>query len=142
MKALAVRQPWASLIVSGAKNIENRSWPTNHRGPLAIYASMTFAVADMREVRAFCVTHSYAWPAAFPIGGIMGVVNLVGMIQGCGENFISPKPGELPSTFDIGWYRDGAVGWVLTNPRPCKFVRYTGRLQLFDVADYLIKFES
>jgi len=140
MKTLAVRQPWASLIVSGAKNIENRSWPTNHRGPLAIYASKTFAVADMREVREFCITHGYLWPAAFPVGGVIGVVTLAGLIQGCGENFVSPNPEQLPSTFDIEWYRDGAVGWVLTDPRPCKFFRYVGRLQLFDVPDGLITF--
>lgn len=27
MKALTVRQPWASLIVAGLKDVENRSWP-------------------------------------------------------------------------------------------------------------------
>jgi len=28
MKILSVRQPWASLIVSGVKDVENRTWPT------------------------------------------------------------------------------------------------------------------
>lgn len=27
MKALTLRQPWASLIVTGAKDVENRTWP-------------------------------------------------------------------------------------------------------------------
>lgn len=39
MKALSVRQPWASLIASGAKTIELRSWPTRYRGELLICAS-------------------------------------------------------------------------------------------------------
>lgn len=39
MKALTLRQPWAGLIVSGAKRIETRSWATRYRGPLAIHAS-------------------------------------------------------------------------------------------------------
>lgn len=39
MKALSVKQPWASLIVSGLKDIENRSWSTNYRGPILIHAS-------------------------------------------------------------------------------------------------------
>lgn len=38
MKALSVRQPWASLIADGVKTIEVRSWPTKHRGPLLICA--------------------------------------------------------------------------------------------------------
>jgi hypothetical protein len=36
--ALSVRQPWAWAIVSGYKDVENRSWPTNYRGTLFIHA--------------------------------------------------------------------------------------------------------
>lgn len=38
MKALTVRQPWASLIIHGPKRVENRNWPTRYRGPLLIHA--------------------------------------------------------------------------------------------------------
>ena len=38
MKALTLRQPWASLVSLGVKQIETRSWTTSHRGPLAIHA--------------------------------------------------------------------------------------------------------
>lgn len=38
MKALTVCQPYAHLIAIGEKPIENRSWPTRYRGPLAIHA--------------------------------------------------------------------------------------------------------
>ena len=40
MKALTVRQPWASLIAVGAKRVETRSWPTAYRGPRAIHVGM------------------------------------------------------------------------------------------------------
>jgi hypothetical protein len=40
MKILSIRQPWAYLITRGSKNIENRSWPTNYRGPVLIHASL------------------------------------------------------------------------------------------------------
>lgn len=39
MKALTVKQPWASLIVNGIKDIENRTWKTNFRGRIYIHAS-------------------------------------------------------------------------------------------------------
>ena len=42
MKALSIRQPWASLIVAGIKDIENRSWVTNYRGKLLIHAAQKF----------------------------------------------------------------------------------------------------
>ena len=39
MKAITIRQPWASLITSGAKQYETRSWATKYRGPIAIHAA-------------------------------------------------------------------------------------------------------
>lgn len=35
---LTVRQPAAAWILSGEKRIENRTWPTRHRGHLLIHA--------------------------------------------------------------------------------------------------------
>jgi hypothetical protein len=63
MKALSVRQPWASLIASGKKTIEVRSWRTHYRGPLLICAAkrpsglgpagVALAVANLVDVRHF-----------------------------------------------------------------------------------------
>ena len=39
MKVLSLLQPWASLVISGAKKFEVRSWQTAYRGPLLIHAS-------------------------------------------------------------------------------------------------------
>lgn len=39
MKALTVKQPWASAIVFGSKDVENRTWLTHYRGPLWIHAA-------------------------------------------------------------------------------------------------------
>jgi ASCH domain len=39
MRALVVRQPFASLISAGKKRIEWRSWKTNYRGDLVIVAA-------------------------------------------------------------------------------------------------------
>ena len=38
MKALTICQPYAALIVTGEKLVENREWPTNYRGRLLIHA--------------------------------------------------------------------------------------------------------
>ena len=38
MKAITTCQPYAELIASGAKRIENRTWSTSYRGELAIHA--------------------------------------------------------------------------------------------------------
>jgi len=39
MKTLTIKQPWASLIAHGIKDIENRTWRTKHRGRIYIHAS-------------------------------------------------------------------------------------------------------
>ena len=39
MKVLTVKQPWAYLICSGIKDIEDRTWPTKFRGRVLIHAS-------------------------------------------------------------------------------------------------------
>lgn len=39
MKTLSIKQPWASLIAHGIKDVENRSWRTKFRGRIYIHAS-------------------------------------------------------------------------------------------------------
>lgn len=39
MKALSIKQPWASLIVHGIKDVENRTWRTHYRGKIYIHSS-------------------------------------------------------------------------------------------------------
>jgi len=39
MKALTVKQPYATLIARGIKDIENRTWKTNFRGKIYIHVS-------------------------------------------------------------------------------------------------------
>jgi hypothetical protein len=41
LRVLTVREPWATLIVTGQKDVENRSRAFGHRGPLLIHASGT-----------------------------------------------------------------------------------------------------
>ncbi|HYH14287.1 MAG TPA: ASCH domain-containing protein [Flavisolibacter sp.] len=39
MKVLSLLQPWATLVVIGAKKIECRTWKTDYRGIIIIHAS-------------------------------------------------------------------------------------------------------
>ena len=62
MKALSVRQPWASLIASGKKTIELRSRRISYRGKILICASkhpqgngpkgVALAIVDLVDCRA------------------------------------------------------------------------------------------
>lgn len=41
MKVLTIKEPWATLIISGYKKYEFRSWKTNYRGKILIHAGKT-----------------------------------------------------------------------------------------------------
>ncbi len=57
MKTLSVRQPWASLLVSGLKDIENRTWAPNFKGRIMIYASLAKVPKRFAEMNVFEVNN-------------------------------------------------------------------------------------
>ena len=75
IRALSVRQPWAELIMRGAKTIEVRSRQTHIRGRVHIYASLGDVDAD-DETR---VRRRYGVDAQEPPRGVLvGTVEIVG----------------------------------------------------------------
>lgn len=48
MKALTIKQPYASLIVDGIKDIENRTWKTNYRGRILIHAGKDNLIKNLK----------------------------------------------------------------------------------------------
>ena len=47
-KALTIKQPYASLIVEGIKDIENRTWKTNYRGKILIHAGKDNLIKNLK----------------------------------------------------------------------------------------------
>lgn len=120
MKALSVRQPWASLIASGRKTIELRSWPITYRGPLVIVAS---AAADASALARFDIDD-------LPRGATVAIVDVVDVRPVCEGDHVAALGAILP----------GEYAWCLANPRPLTAVRVRGRLGLYDVDDALVAF--
>jgi hypothetical protein len=50
IKALTICQPYADQIAKGEKIIENRTWATSYRGPLAIHAGKSRAWMDEEDL--------------------------------------------------------------------------------------------
>lgn len=111
IRCLSLRQPWASLVVSGRKDVENRSWRTNHRGPLLIHASRTVDRDACRE--------RGLDPDSLPTGVILGMVTVVDC-----------KPPDEPCRSH--WAEADAYHWVLGNASPLRRpILYKGRVGLF-----------
>lgn len=97
MRVLTVRQPWAWAILSAGKDVENRSWTTAYRGPLAIHASMRPDPPGTWDFpRGVCVPEK----EDLALGAIVGIVDLVDAVERSRSRWFS-----------------GPYGWVLRNPR-------------------------
>lgn len=81
MKTLSIKQPWASLIAHGIKDIENRSWRTHYRGKIYIHATATnFALYEVLNQKHIDYTNAI-WNADYypkrPVSAIIGEVDIV-----------------------------------------------------------------
>jgi len=117
-KCLSVRQPWAWLIVNGWKNVENRTWHTEYRGPILIHAGKTFDRGGYDWVkRNASFVDNLPGLSDFEIGCIVGCVRLCAMV----------------STYPSVWF-EGPCGWLLDMPQAYLVpVPYSGKLGLFEV---------
>ncbi|WP_208738545.1 ASCH domain-containing protein [Bradyrhizobium vignae] len=121
MKILSVREPWASLIIHGGRNVEtgavelkdveNRTWATSYRGPVLIHTSQRPDAIRPDEIeRRFGVRLT----CEQQLGGVIGMVDIVDCVR--------PHPSR--------WYAPDHFAFVLANPRPLPFVRWKGALSL------------
>jgi hypothetical protein len=111
--------------VNGYKTVENRTWRTNHRGLLAIHASLTVDQGELQRLLRFRREHNLATPpctlAAMQRGGaIVGIVDLIDCTQ-------TPETAQ-----DRRWYAPDSWAWVLRNPRVITPQFVKGRLGLWE----------
>lgn len=124
MKAISLTQPWATLVASGAKRIETRSWKTPHRGQIAIHASKgfpgwarLFAISDacIGTLRAAGYFTGDGWAVTdLPTGVVVATANLVDVIAVEAVRWESYAPGE----YRFGDYTPGRFAWLLEDVRP------------------------
>lgn len=115
MKTLSIKQPWASLIAIGLKDIENRTWRINFRGRIYIHAAKARIKPDdlgilLTDQNYFDI-HKYKksigfedrvaeYLATFPLGAIIGEVDIVDCVN----------DSKSPWAMENHWH------WVLKNP--------------------------
>lgn len=137
MKVLSLLQPWASLVVIGAKRIETRSRNTNYRGPVLIHASKR-KIPELLQLQC-----SWNFDAAFhslggtmspgakldfsrdlPFGAIIGMVDIndskkTELFSGLDLDIKRYAPGRQQDHWterQLGDYSPGRYGWLLSNP--------------------------
>lgn len=124
MRTISLWQPWASLVVIGAKTWETRSWNTSYRGPLAIHAAKRWTPAQRALIaqEPFKSALMAAGIYELPLGKVLGKVELVNtalctslkghVIFSTGGDGIIIQGPEL----SFGDFAPGRYAWQLENP--------------------------
>lgn len=117
MKALTISQPYATLIASGQKWVENRTWYTPFRGPLAIHAGKGSQYLDRDAL------------SRYPTGCIVAVADMIACAR---LETIATSAKEIMSAgltieqVESHEHTEGPYCWVLRNvralsePVPCR----------------------
>lgn len=153
MKCLSLWDPWATLMMIGAKKIETRSWSTDYRGWVAIHAGLNFPSEARRAwcgggpIRRELLLHGRGDPMMSRCPGIIAV----GWLQECGQIMsedCSPMatnwsagavyPPSAPE-LHYGDYTPGRFAWIFRDvQRLAVPVPYRGRQKLFNIPDDLL----
>lgn len=120
--ALSIKQPWASLIAHGFKDIENRTWPTRFRGLFYIHASKVLDPDECIAAQNLIMNPRLDFPNFYKIRETLGETKFrdlpKGAIIGTAEIVDCVTESESP------WFV-GEFGFVIKNarlfktPMPC-----------------------
>lgn len=116
VKAITVWQPWATLLATGQKHNETRSWKTSYRGEILIHAAKTdhsgiLLHIPMEELKHF---QDAGVVNKLPTGAIIGKVNLVDCFQ-IDEAYRRKLQRENPAELAFGDYTIGRYAWVMAD---------------------------
>lgn len=124
---LTIHGPWAWAIMAGIKPLENRTWATHYRGPLAIHAGLSEASEAEALETLTALGYADQIPQDWPRGVLLGIVDLVAVTPPDAADERTAAQASSP-------FAAGPVVWHLENPRrlatplPCR-----GQQGLFQV---------
>ena len=93
MKAITIKQPWATLIMSGVKRFEFRSWKTNYRGDVLIHAGKGIDKEAVERLAKYL-------PEELPMGKILGKVTITDCVPMSSEfaDMLSKENSDIYTT--------------------------------------------
>ena len=123
MKALSIKEPYATLILDGVKRIETRSWKTNHRGDLLIHASSCKIPKEYRDNKELM---KLVDGREMNYGKLICKCKLIDCVE-MTQEFID-EVAKNHNEFVSGFYEVGRYAWILDDIKPIDKVDAKGRL--------------
>lgn len=132
MKVISLLQPWATLVVIGAKKFETRSWNTFYRGTVLIHASK----AKKADSKNLCIIDPFEKFIAdfdtLPFGSIIGSCKITATASAPYVAGVLLADGSTDEVA-FGDYSYGRRAWKLENPVAFKIpIPMKGSLSLWD----------
>ncbi|MET4560779.1 hypothetical protein ABIA69_001923 [Lysinibacillus parviboronicapiens] len=139
MKAITIKQPWATLIALGEKQFETRSWQTKHRGPIAIHAGKSTDKDACNDswIKSTLAEHGIKSYKELPTGVVLATAELVDCYK------VETTVGHVSVLSNVkvveglevafGDYTEGRYAWELTNVQVlAKPLEAKGQLSLWE----------
>lgn len=134
--ALAVRQPWASLICYGIKDLENRPWTTDYRGRLFILASKTNESSKVKElprkiqkvINKYLDSEIFPPLKSLPKSAVIGYVDLKDCCLEPVKNIWSNNGGW--EVYNVNWILENA--YLFDEPQ---LIGIKGKENLFEIPE-------
>lgn len=125
MKAITIKQPWATLIAEGYKEYEFRTWKTKYRGDILIHAGKGI---DKKAMERFKHLH-----LEYPVGQIIAKATITDCIyvsEEFAQKMYKKDPVVYQGLIDKGNW-DG-YGIQLENIEKIEPITVNGKLSLWD----------
>ena len=123
MKALSIKQPYASLIAHNIKNIENRTWKTHFRGRIYIHAAAKSAGntafllnKEQNDFFAWNTENYKTFESNLPYSAIIGEVDIVDCVVNHKSIWAEKTKGRYQGDGVFVLSEKPIYNWVLANP--------------------------
>lgn len=119
MKAITIKQPWATLIALGVKQFETRSWQTKYRGPIAIHAgkSVDKEALDDYWIKTTLAEYGIHSIQDLPTGAVIAIAHLVDchkvQLNFANDAVVTTGPTINGLELKFGDFSDGRYAWEL-----------------------------
>lgn len=124
MKAITIKQPWATLIAKGYKEYEFRTWKTKYRGEILIHAGKSFDKSALKKFEKYKLE--------YPIGAIIAKATITDCLE-VDDKFrkeIYPKEKNVYASLKTKSH-DG-YAFKIENVKEVKPIPINGKLSLWD----------
>lgn len=137
MKAITIKQPWATLIALGEKKFETRSWQTHYKGEIAIHAGKSIDKEAFKEFLHTLKNHGIHTIDDLPIGSIVAKAEIVRchkVFSDYGDKAIMETGIKIEGNeYLFGNYEEDRYGWELKNiVKLDNPIEAKGKLSLWD----------